>query len=41
MIMAAHLLHPGLPEDLAFRAVAVAAKTMAGEDTLHDMGRSA
>jgi urease subunit alpha len=38
MIMAAHLLHPDIPEDLASAQSRIRPETMAAEDLLQDMG---
>jgi urease subunit alpha len=38
MIMAAHLMNPQLPEDVAFAQSRIRPETMAAEDVLHDLG---
>ncbi len=38
MLMVAHHLNPGVPEDLAFAESRIRAETMAAEDVLHDRG---
>ena len=38
MLMVAHHLNPGVPEDVAFAESRIRAETMAAEDVLHDRG---
>jgi urease subunit alpha len=38
MLMVAHHLNPGVPEDVAFAESRIRAETMAAEDVLHDLG---
>jgi urease subunit alpha len=38
MLMVAHHLNPGVPEDVAFAESRIRPETMAAEDVLHDMG---
>ena len=38
MLMVAHLLNPGVPEDVAFAESRIRPETMAAEDVLHDLG---
>jgi urease subunit alpha len=38
MLMVAHHLNPGVPEDIAFAESRIRAETMAAEDVLHDLG---
>ena len=38
MLMVAHHLSPGVPEDVAFAESRIRAETMAAEDVLHDLG---
>jgi urease subunit alpha len=38
MLMVAHHLNPGVPEDVAFAESRIRAETMAAEDVLHDIG---
>jgi urease subunit alpha len=38
MLMVAHHLNPGVPEDIAFAESRIRAETMAAEDVLHDRG---